>query len=193
MNIPIAPDATEDHDLDWLNVSNVFEIEPSRDEPSEDKGEDELLPPIETEIDSVEAMRRLYYYHDRVNDLAMMRDTVLEKPKKEIERIQDWYETETNNIMGNRIKYYETILFIFIKILRKENPKFKVSTPYGKAFTKKNPPKWNWNEERVIETLNEISPGQYTERREVLKKAEIKKSFKVQEVDSKLVPVMYVT
>ena len=45
MNIPIAPDATEDHDLDQLNVSNVFEIEPSRDEPSEDKGEDELLPP----------------------------------------------------------------------------------------------------------------------------------------------------
>lgn len=70
----------------------------------------------------------------------------IKKLQEEIKENEDWIkeETEEDKI---RIKYYETELLRYWNEQHSNNQKFKLSTPYGRIKTRKQPLKYVYEEE----------------------------------------------
>jgi phage host-nuclease inhibitor protein Gam len=62
--------------------------------------------------------------------------------------------------------------------LRENDPKAKVSTPYGKISVRKQPAKWNYEDEKVLEWLKLNGKLALVRIKEEVNKAELKKVFK---------------
>lgn len=57
------------------------------------------------------------------------------------------------------------------------DPKFKISTPYGKVSSRKQQPKWNYEDEKVLNWLKE-NDTELIRIKEEVNKAELKKKYK---------------
>jgi hypothetical protein len=65
---------------------------------------------------------------------------------------------------------------------RKIDPDFKsVSTPFGKVGFRKQQPKWNYDDQKLVAFLNENELYDFVRVKEEPMKAEIKKHFKVED------------
>lgn len=97
----------------------------------------------------------------------------------ELERLSGWYKGQTEDLT-NAIESIENAVKSMFEKALKENPKAKVSTPYGKV-SKRTSTKWNWNEEKLLQGLKEKGFNEFvkTEVKETPMKAEIKKAFTV--------------
>ncbi|HWQ30562.1 MAG TPA: host-nuclease inhibitor Gam family protein [Negativicutes bacterium] len=67
----------------------------------------------------------------------------------EMFRIRQWQERETQSI-EHSIAYFEGLLTVFLMEKRKADPKYKISTPYGKVTAKKQQPEFIRNEEDLL-------------------------------------------
>ena len=76
----------------------------------------------------------------------------IEPYKLEIDRIEEWKDTEHKSF-DSSINFFNFLLEEYYREQRMLDPKFKVSTPYGKVTSRKQQPKWNYEDDKVIEWL----------------------------------------
>lgn len=113
-------------------------------------------------------MKRLKY----VNMLKEENTAIAEK---EIQKIRAWQD-EVNSELDEKIAYYQEVLIEFYKKQQEVNPKYKLDTPYGKV-TKRKSKKWSYDEEAIIEFLEENMYIDMINIEKSIKKNDIKKAF----------------
>ena len=128
---------------------------------------DEGLEVTDNEI-ATSIIKRLKY----VNMLKEENTVIAEK---EIQKIKLWQD-EANSELDKKIKYYEEVLLEFFKQQQELNPKYKLDTPYGK-LTKRKSKKWSYDEEAIIEFLEENMYIDMINIEKSIKKNDIKKAF----------------
>jgi hypothetical protein len=77
---------------------------------------------------------------------------VQELAQKEIERIKTWEQQEISSL-NNSKEFFEGLLTEYFAREREKDPKFKISTPYGKVSARKQQPKWNYDDEKLVNWL----------------------------------------
>jgi hypothetical protein len=105
------------------------------------------------------------------------RKEIQELANKEIERIKAWQEREERGL-DNSKEFFEGLLTEYFAREREKDPKFKISTPYGKVSARKQQPKWHYDEEKLIEWLKENNKDLLRVKYEP-DKNEIKRVYKV--------------
>lgn len=98
--------------------------------------------------------------------------------KKEIERIKEWQEKENQSIEKSK-KFFSSLLEEYFIEEKAKNPKFKVSTPSGKITSKKQTPKWTYEDEKVITALETAGLNDLIRVKKELDKNGIKKALTV--------------
>ena len=128
---------------------------------------DEGLEVTDNEI-ATSIMKRLKYVN-------MLKEENTAIADKEIQKIKLWKD-EANSELDKKIKYYEEVLLEFFKQQQELNPKYKLDTPYGKV-TKRKSKKWSYDEEAIIEFLEENMYIDMINIEKSIKKNDIKKAF----------------
>lgn len=95
-------------------------------------------------------------------------------------RINSWEENENEQIKRG-IEYFENLLAQYLMEQRRSDPKFKISTPYGKVSTRKQQPKWEYDDETVIKYLKSVDMNRLIRIKEELNKVDLKKAVTVEE------------
>ena len=75
----------------------------------------------------------------------------------EQERIRTWLESGTKSDRES-IHFFEKLLTDYYITLRVEDPKAKLTTPYGKVTSRRLQPKWEFEEEKAIEYFKQNHP-----------------------------------
>lgn len=110
--------------------------------------------------------------------LKKQEEEINELAQKEIDRIKVWQEKELAGIERSK-QFFESLLAEYLMNERQNNPKFKISTPYGKVSTRKQQPKWEYDEEKAIKSLKEAGHVDLIRIKEYLDKTAIKKAVTV--------------
>ena len=97
--------------------------------------------------------------------------------KNEIERINAWKKEELEATEGSK-NYFEGLLTEYYIKQREVDEKFKLSTPYGKVSSRKQQPKWNYEDEKVVDWLEENNEKLIRIKKEV-DKAAFKKFYEI--------------
>lgn len=97
--------------------------------------------------------------------------------KSEIERIKTWEKSELESTGGSK-EYFEGLLTEYYVTNKVKDDKFKLSTPYGKVTSRKQQPKWNYEDEKVIDWLKKNNTELIRVKEEV-DKANFKKVYKI--------------
>lgn len=113
-------------------------------------------------------MKRLKY-------INMLKEQNKVIAKGEIDKINLWKD-EANKDLNEKVKYYEEVLLQFYQKQLEVNPKYKLNTPYGKV-SKRNNKKWIYDEEKIIEFLEENMYMSMIVIEKGIKKLDIKKAF----------------
>ena len=92
-------------------------------------------------------------------------------------RIEEWEKKELA-ILENSTEFFEGLLVEYLIRQKEVDPKFKISTPYGKVSSRKQQPKWNYEDEKVLEWLK-ANDTELIRIKEEVNKAELKKKYKV--------------
>lgn len=97
--------------------------------------------------------------------------------EKEISRIENWAQDELKKLAESK-QFFEGLLTEYFMRERKKDPKFKISTPYGKVTARKQLPKWHYDEDKLIKWLLQNDKDLLRVKYEP-DKNEIKKKYKV--------------
>ena len=97
--------------------------------------------------------------------------------KAELERINNWKKEELKTLEDSK-QFFDFNLEQYFREQRELDPKFKLSTPYGKVTARKQQPKWNYEDDKTIEWLKENDISLIRIKEEV-NKAELKKKYKI--------------
>lgn len=125
----------------------------------------------------------------KINDLsslswAMRKLSAIEAKKTEVnnlineekERIEQ-YRTKEMKSFQNSEDFFNALITDYAERKRLEDPKFKQKTPYGSIGFRKQPDKWNYDEEVLIQHLEENGLNKYVRIKKEPVKTEIKKAF----------------
>lgn len=111
-------------------------------------------------------------------------------------RIDSWEKNENESIERG-IAYFEGLLTEYLMEQRKKDPKFKISTPYGKVTTRKQQPKWEYQDEEVLNFLKAIGASEFIRVKEEVNKVELKKKVKVEDgravIEDVMIPGIRIT
>jgi len=99
--------------------------------------------------------------------------------KAEIERITNWLKNENEKIQRS-IEFFESMIGEYLVEQRKIDSKYKLTTPYGKATFRKQPIKWIYDEDKLLNWLKQNDMKNYIRVKEEVNKAELKKVLKVE-------------
>ncbi|GAA0081331.1 host-nuclease inhibitor Gam family protein [Clostridium sp. CTA-6] len=107
------------------------------------------------------------------------KESILEKEelaKVEKERIDKWLLDETKSDLAI-LEYFNGLLVEYYRELKRNDPKPKITTPYGQVTSRKNK-KWSYgNEEDFIEYLTSNGYNNLIRVKKEIDKNEIKKEF----------------
>ncbi|MFZ5965656.1 MAG: host-nuclease inhibitor Gam family protein [Bacillota bacterium] len=106
------------------------------------------------------------------------REEIEELARLEIDRINAWKEKELHQLDEGKA-FFEGLLVEYLISRRKVDPKFKISTPYGKVSTRKQPSKWEYDEETILQYLKQSGNNQFIRIKEEVDKENLKKSVEV--------------
>ncbi len=95
----------------------------------------------------------------------------------EIERIRNWQKQEEESL-NNSKEFFEGLLTEYYVRQKEVDPKFKISTPYGKVSSRKQQPKWNYEDEKVLNWLKE-NDTELIRIKEEINKVELKKKYQI--------------
>lgn len=73
---------------------------------------------------------------------------------KNHERIDEWLERENSKANESK-EYFEGLLQEYFTNERAKNPKFKFSSPNGKLSSRKQQPKWVYEESKLVDVLKD--------------------------------------
>ncbi|WP_096435940.1 host-nuclease inhibitor Gam family protein [Alteribacter populi] len=117
-------------------------------------------------------LRKMKQIEDkRMEDLALA--------QAEIDKIESWME-QVNKQADNNRDYFQSMLAQYAFNKRMEDPKFKtLKLPNGKLAFRKQQPKWNYDNDKVVQALKEAGYEDLIKVKEDPIKAEVKKKFAV--------------
>jgi len=90
----------------------------------------------------------------------------IKKLQEEIKQVSEWINSEAEE-HESKIKYYETELLRYWNEQIDKNKKFKLSTPYGKIKTRKQQPKFEYDEETLKNWLVTNKPDLIRKKEEI--------------------------
>jgi phage terminase small subunit len=93
-------------------------------------------------------------------------------------KIEKWLEKESETA-NNSIDYFKSLLNEYLQELRRDNPKAKISTPYGTVSTRKTQVRWNYDDEKIKEFLKANNMLDCIRVKEELDKTALKKDLKI--------------
>ncbi len=114
----------------------------------------------------------------KLKALAAKESEVKGLATEEKARITVWEQKELESIESSR-SYFNHLLEEYMTEQRRIDPKFKISTPSGKVTMRKQQPKWNYDDSKVLEWLKANDKGQYIRIKEEINKADLKKEAQV--------------
>lgn len=114
-------------------------------------------------------------YFKKINEVKKEIKEKEEFKLNEISKIEKWFLTETK-YLNELLEHYQSELIAYYIAKRRDNPKARVSTPWGKVQSRKTK-KWAYDEQIVIDYMREYAPEMIRVKEE-LDKATIKKEFK---------------
>lgn len=100
--------------------------------------------------------------------------------KKEYERIRAWEEKVSKDIDDHK-QFLTMLIEDFARSQRAADPKWKVSTPYGKVTFRKQQPKWTYDEQKALESVETAGLYKYIRVKKELDKTALKASVNVLE------------
>lgn len=112
--------------------------------------------------------------------LSAQRKENLNLAEKEIARIEEWYQKEKKTIEESA-QFFTMLIEEYAREQRASDPKWKASTPYGKVSFRKQQPKWNYDEQKALESLQTSGLGKFIRIKQELDKTALKASVQVQE------------
>lgn len=97
----------------------------------------------------------------------------------EIDKIEQWNQSENEKAQSS-IDYFQGLLAEYAMKKKAEDPKFKsLKLPNGRIGFRKQQPKWNYDDETVLEALKKANMNDFINVKESPRKADIKKAFDV--------------
>jgi hypothetical protein len=120
---------------------------------------------------------------------ALRQLSAIDSEKKEINKVADaemdrilqWQQKEVE-VIDNRKAFFEGLIMEYAMNERTKDHKFKsVSSPYGKVTFKKQPPKWKYDDQKLVDYLESVSALDLIRVKKEPVKTEIKKRFTVLE------------
>ncbi len=100
--------------------------------------------------------------------------------KKEYERIKSWEEKTTRDIDEHK-QFFTALIEEYARSQRAADPKWKASTPYGKVGFRKQQPKWMYDEQKALESVESTGLDKFIRVKKELDKVALKASAKVLE------------
>src|SRR5690625_4027334 len=101
------------------------------------------------------------------------------KYKDEIKNFESYKKKKKENEQQN-IDYFQNLLAQYAMKKREEDPKIKSQKlPHGYIGFRKKQPKWNYQDDVLLETLKKNQLTDFIKVKEQLDKASIKKAFEV--------------
>lgn len=100
--------------------------------------------------------------------------------KKELDRIMSWHQSEEERLEDHK-QFLTMLIEDFARSQRAADPKWKASTPYGKIAFRKQQPKWNYDEQKALESIESIGLDKFIRTKKELDKAALKASVVVRE------------
>lgn len=132
---------------------------------------------VKTESFKIQDMNGAVWAFRKLQALNKKEMEIKDIAQAEIDKIDAWQNKELTTIEGS-MEYFEGLLQKFYEEQREADPKFKLSTPYGKVSSRKSK-KWNYDDEKVLAYLHESERDDLVRVKRELDKANIKKAFKV--------------
>lgn len=140
--------------------------------------------------ESVEAdteKTRFLIQDDQSADWALSK---IKEAENELNKIEHFAETKINNIKHwqarqsetheNSISYFKGLITEYAIKKREENPEFKsIKLPSGRFGFRKAQPKWNYDDEKVVNALESNGLTSFVRVKKAPIKADIKKAFAV--------------
>lgn len=142
------------------------------------KYNDSILNEINNEIIEPETINDLEIATSIMKKVRFIKNLIEENSKVanlEISKIKEWEDSE-NRVLIEKMSHYENILIEYFKQELEKNPKFKLSTPYGKV-TKRANTKWIYDEEEILQYLEENNITNLINISKSIKKSELKKLY----------------
>lgn len=112
------------------------------------------------------ALRKISAFVKKIGETNQLAD-------KEVERIEEWRQAE-NNKVKNSMSFFEGLLIEYFTKEKAKDPKFKISSPYGKVSTRKQQSQWIFEDEEFIKYIEAAKPDLIRIKKEV-NKADFKK------------------
>ena len=116
------------------------------------------------------AFRKLKAIDEREKEIEQLAEN-------EIERINNWKIEELKSTEGSK-NFFEALLMEYYVEEKKLDGKFKVKTPYGQITSRKQQPKWIYDDKAILEWLKENNKELIRVKEEV-NKVELKKTYQL--------------
>lgn len=118
------------------------------------------------------ALRKIKQYQEKQKENSELADA-------EKEKINAWLEAE-NGQAQQSVDFFQGLLAEYAMKQREIDPKFKsMNLPNGKIQFRKQQPKWNYDANKVIESLKRLGMTDYIRFKEEPAKSDIKKALQV--------------
>ncbi len=142
------------------------------------KYDDSIINEINNEMVEQEIISDLEVATSIMKKVRFLKNIIEENSKVanlEISKIREWEDSENRELI-EKMKNYENILIEYFKQELEKNPKFKLSTPYGKV-TKRANTKWIYDENEIVQYLEENNITNLITINKSIKKSELKKMY----------------
>src|SRR5690625_480851 len=118
------------------------------------------------------ALRKIKYINDRLDENKALFDA-------EMDKLERWIKSEEEKSQKD-IDFFRSLLAEYAMKKKEKDPKFKsLKLPNGRIGFRKQQPKWNYDDETVLEALKKANMNDFINVKESPRKADIKKAFDV--------------
>lgn len=133
---------------------------------------------------SIWAFEKLKELQDKKKEVEKIGESLI---TEKTERIKRWVDDELAPI-ENQMNYFKTKILEYYVVEKQNNPKFKLTTPYGKVDTR-TAKKWYYQDAVLLEYLKENEPELVRVKEEV-NKADLKKKYPagINETTGEIIP-----
>lgn len=116
----------------------------------------------------------------KLNALDAKENEINDHATKELERVHTWKAKESKTIEESR-QFFKMLIEEYAREQRANDSKWKASTPYGKVSFRKQQPKWNYDEQKALESVQTSGLDKFIRVKHELDKTALKASVDVRE------------
>lgn len=125
----------------------------------------------------IESTEQANWAFRKLRAINVKSNEIKELAAAERQRIDEWEKKELS-VLENSTEFFEGLLAEYFVKQRELDPKFKLSTPYGRVSSRKQQPKWNYEDEKVLNWLKE-NDTELIKIKEEINKVELKKKYQI--------------